>query len=263
MRRALDALDESGFATVERVLSNSECQRALSTLRDDPAATHAHSDFMWNIRTHPNVLNAFSRVWQCPASCLLSSFDGAGFRQANDKGFVLGWHVDQNGTHEVGRVCVQGVLTLAQMNAETGGTAFIEGSHVHHESVCRRLCAADESLEEWEFVSIPKGDPALVRAREVQPSIPPGTLLLWDSRTIHRVRPPRDVSTVRAVVYLSMVPRTFAPPDVIARRVSAFNRGVPTTHWSSRFVDRGGGPVPPSRATRASKSVKRLVGFDV
>ncbi len=41
------------------------------------------ADFMWDIRTHPNVVNVFQQIWN--TKDLLVSFDGAGHYPADGK----------------------------------------------------------------------------------------------------------------------------------------------------------------------------------
>lgn len=255
-------MNRDGWLVVRNVLSASECDRALSEMRDDPSCHHAHSDLMWRMRTHPRVQAAFAAAWGCREEALVSSFDGASLRDPGDAPFVLDWHVDQNSTHDAGRVCLQAVLALTDVDASTGGTALLTGSHADHEALCRRLCDPHESEEEWEFLSVPHGDPVLQQHSECQPCLVAGSMLMWDSRTVHRVVAPAEPeSTSRAVVYLSMVPRSFVSDDVLRLRAKAFREGVATTHWCSRFVDRGAARHAPSRATAASLRVKRLVGM--
>ena len=50
----------------------------------------------------------------------------------------------------------------------------------------------------------------------VQPALAPGDLLLWDSRTAHRVAGPADPQTTRVVCYVCMTPRRFASPQARA-----------------------------------------------
>lgn len=256
-----NSLDEDGFAIVRNVLTPAECEHAVHNLKTDPTAGHAHSTFMWNMRTHASILKVFARVWSSSAMDLVSSFDGAAIKTSKDRPFVLDWHVDQNGTHEPGRVCIQAVLLLTRMDKASGGTAFLKGSHRSHKDLCARLCSEDESDDEWEFVPIPSDDPIFEDRAVVQPSIDVGSMLLWDSRTAHCVKPPTDALSCRALVYLSMVPRAFVSDDVLEQRRNGFEQGVATTHWSSRFVDRGAARAPPVRSILASHRVRRLVGF--
>lgn len=258
----LHALEHDGYAIVKNVLSARECQHALKQLAT--GTHHAHSTFLWNIRSHPTVKRTFAKVWDCRADELVTSFDGASLNTSDGAHLVLDWHVDHNGTHEEGRVCIQGVLVLTKMDSNSGGTAFLKGSHVEHVSICNRLCPQCQSKDDWEFVNIPKSDPVLHSYEHVQPVVPPGSLLLWDSRTVHCVMPPLTCKTgrlhPRGVVYLSMVPRSFVSDEVIQQRIAGFQSGISTTHWCVRFVDQGEQPAIPARSVKASCIVKRLVG---
>lgn len=253
-------MQRDGFVIVP-VLTVDECDALARLLTRDHEARHAHSEVMWNVRCMRSIQEAFASFWQCDASDLVCSFDGAGHRPAGSDDDGMGWHVDQDASHAPGMACVQAIVCITDMNARTGGTAFLSGSHVEHEDVCRRNRGDDDDDSEWEFVPVDDADAAFGRHPVVQPSVPAGSLLAWDSRLIHRVVPPTDVGTERLVAYLSMVPRWHVPEPVRRRRRAGYSMGVPTTHWCTRFVDRGDPRRRPSLPyRRASARVKALVG---
>ena len=38
-----------------------------------------HSQFIWNLRQNPKIVNIFAKIWDCKQDELLTSFDGASF----------------------------------------------------------------------------------------------------------------------------------------------------------------------------------------
>jgi ectoine hydroxylase-related dioxygenase (phytanoyl-CoA dioxygenase family) len=126
------------------------------------------STFAWYLRELPAVQKVFSRIWGTPD--LIVSFDGGNvFRpwRHNKEWLTNGgwWHVDQNATiagHDK-KVCVQGLVTLYDATADTGGLCVIPTSHLHHTEMCARV---GSSKFPGDFVPIPSTDPLLLMTEE-------------------------------------------------------------------------------------------------
>ena len=256
-------LEERGWTVWEDVIGEAECTRLLRMLRADDELQHAHSALAWELRADPRLVGRFQDAWGCEA--LLASFEGFGIRPAGQR-WSLGWHVDQGPVgppQGKGPRSFQGVLALTAVSPRTGGTQVLEGSHVHHAAVCARASVARADVDEWEFVPVARSDPVFREAgvRVVQPRLRPGSVLVWDSRTVHRVKQPSDPTSERAVAYVSMQPRHFAPEAVLLWRRRAYTNGVATTHWCDRCVSRGETRRrPPQPYSRAPANVRALVG---
>ena len=232
MKDSATALRDDGVTVVRRAVPEATAEAWARALAADAEQTHAHSELMWRVRMHAGVRAAFAAIWHVPAGELLASFEGAAWRGEEDAPWSLPWHVDQDGGHADGLVSVQGLLALTHVNHDTGGTCFLTGSHVLHKSIVE----PHAPTETWDFVPVNRRHCGALRAW--QPRLHPGDMLLWDSRTVHRVKPPKKCS-VRGVVYVSMAPAASVSPAVRARRRAAFRDGVSTTHWVTKFVDRG------------------------
>lgn len=241
-------LDTHGYAVVRSAVAEELVEEWLCTLRTVDGADHAHSDLLWTVRQNPGVLRVFSDAWGgLPAESLSVGYDGAAYRPPHHPGLVLDWHVDQDGSHPPGRVCVQGVLALTHVNASSGGTVLLPASHLHHESLVRTRSSTRGVKDEWEFVPVWSKHAVFDACpAPVQPILRPGDLLVWDSRLLHRVVPPLDEQTHRGVVYLSMVPTEWISDDVRRTRRAFYDEGVSTTHWSTRCVDRDDERQPPT-----------------
>ena len=61
-------MERDGFEVVRGVVSPEEAASfAANGLREQEMRKNmAHSDTMWQLRTHPNVLSLFRRLWQSP-----------------------------------------------------------------------------------------------------------------------------------------------------------------------------------------------------
>lgn len=147
-----------------------------------------HSEFVWNARCLPRVKKAFGEIWK--ENELIVSYDaGNVFRpwKYNPKWLTTGgwWHVDQNamkGAERQGKVCIQGLVTYYDANADTGGLCVIPRSHLQHNAVCERNYNGDKSID---YISIDSRDEILLNNEAILICAQAGDLILWDSRTIH------------------------------------------------------------------------------
>ena len=226
-------MEVDGFEVVRGVLTEAEAKdaaaAALAELQTRPHM--AHSDVMWRLRLHPNVLAEFRRLWN--TDDIVTSFDGIGVSNGE---FTLPWHVDQE-RHSPDRIGIQGILALSHHTRESGRIQFRRGSFAHHSKLVDP-CEEDE----WEYQEV--DTPLAV----FTPVLKAGDMCFWDSRTIHRVVRGNGNST-RITAYLSFEPRASVPRPVQHRRRCGIKNGISTTHWASRFIDRGEERSPPSVIT--------------
>jgi len=237
------------------------------------------SDFMWYLRMLPKVKEAFAAIWR--TDDLLVSFDGGNvFRPWKYQPEWLtrgGWfHCDQNARlpDSIGRVCVQGLVTLLDASADTGGLVVVPGSHKQHENVCRRSVLARRA---GDFVPVAVGDPILGEGA-ILVAAKAGDLILWDSRTVHCntpalniqeaqppvAEPPGGWQLIRQVGYVCMTPRKFATRSVLQQRKDAFVQGLSTSHWPHKFVPSGYDfpDAAPKDPLAVSQEQRCLIGYD-
>jgi len=207
-----------------------------------------HSRFCWFVRTLPAVRASFASIWGTEK--LVSSFDGGNvFRPYHIGGAdgpshrTLGgwWHVDQGRTKR-GLHAVQGLVSLYDATARTGGLCVVPGSHRTHADLMSYAAMNDN-----DYVAVPEPtlNPVLQGARLV--TCKAGDLLLWDSRTIHCNTPAPDPlsaterlpgeadALLRAVCYVCMTPRRWASRATLRARRAAFAAGIGSTHWPHEF----------------------------
>jgi len=201
------------------------------------------SDFLWHLRLLPRVREAFAKIWG--TNDLLSSFDAANiFRpwQHERFGFTRthgGWyHLDQ-GRGAPGFQSVQGLVTLLDVDASTGGLVVVPGSHKKHEDLVRYQYS-DEN-----YVSVPASDPILELPKKLV-TCRAGDLVLWDSRCVHCNAPGRrslrpcvtaeasadePVELLRMVGYVCMTPKSKASEEVLCQRRQLYRDRLTTSHW--------------------------------
>eukprot|EP01048_Picozoa_sp_COSAG05_P010719 COSAG05_NODE_961_length_6421_cov_4.206738_3_plen_721_part_00 len=237
-----------------------------------------HSDFCWRGRLNPNVQRAFASVWGVETQDLITSFDSGNiFRPWHEAGRpewkTQGgwWHVDQNAAEPIchmGKMSVQGVLTYTDATAATGGLTVVPRSHLDHSAMCERHPPVF-----GDYFPLKSSDPLLSLPAQLV-TAPAGSLLLWDSRTVHcntpaqvasdagaaspSQTPSQTLELLRAVSYVCMVPRSFADADTLRNRVGAFEAREGTSHWPQYL---GQTQAEKTRSIAdASAEVQRLVG---
>jgi len=199
-----------------------------------------HAPFAWEIRQKPAILDIFSTLWECLPHELLVSFDGMSFLPPPEM-TDIGWfeddtwfHSDQSFTRNEFE-CMQGWVTATDVEEGDGTLAFYEGSHRFHKAFAEAFPPKTDSdwcplrtQEEEDFFS-EKG----CEIKAIQ--CPKGSLVLWDSRTIHcGIKPRRDRPTAntRAVQYLCYMPRRLCfSNDVLEYKQWAFENRRTTNHY--------------------------------
>ncbi|GAA5885128.1 hypothetical protein JCM6882_007241 [Rhodosporidiobolus microsporus] len=192
-----------------------------------------HSDWVWDTRTAPGVIDAFAKVYN--TRDLITSFDGAsimlpGRKDVHDAGR---WpHIDQN-PFRYGFYCLQGIVNLNHNGPDDGGLLVLENSHKlmrkHFEETGRTETRSwgpvdwagfEPEEEEWFFE---RG------CKWVKVCAKPGDLILWDSRTMHmNCVPIGDVD--RTNTYVCMAPAKLVSEEDRLRRIEAFEKFGGTTH---------------------------------
>lgn len=207
--------EENGYVIVKQVACSqtiAECESLLweflssecGMIRDDPSTWGdenfckiggilngiisgkgiGQSQFLWRLRLLPSVRKSFEAIW-CDDN-LITSFDGANvFRPWHDPEFqdrtatACGWfHVDQ-GPQFRGLQTVQGLVSLTDGNATTGGFVCIPKSHLYHDELMEK-CGEGRKQN---FIMVPP-DFHVLQHQQLLPKIYKGDMILWDSRTV-------------------------------------------------------------------------------
>lgn len=206
----------------------------------------------WNVRQHPKIYEAFTRIWN--DDDLLTSMDGLAYQIApevmtgprSDVGFHkhTWYHTDQSYTRN-DLECIQGQVPLFDVAPGDATLMVLEGSHRYHKAFAERFGA--RSLGDWcllEQQGKERGEGHKqfyfdMGCTERRISCPSGSLVLWDSRTIHcggepiQGRPNPD--HWRSVVYVCMTPRNLCDKANMDLRKKAFRDLETTSHWPHRL----------------------------
>jgi hypothetical protein len=198
----------------------------------------------WNLRQNPEIVDIFAHIWDTKPEDLLVSFDGASFGMPPEV-TNLGWnrgngwlHCDQSFKRNWFE-CVQSWVTGLDVRPGDATLTFLEGSHRHHEAF--RQAHKVEVDTNWYRLSPDElafytGKGCVQRAI----TCPKGSLVLWDSRTIHAGLEPhksRRQSNLRCVAYLCYMPREKTlKENVVEKRIKAFEDGRTTSHWPDRVT---------------------------
>lgn len=231
-----------------------------------------HGQFAWSARLHPGIRKIFADIFETPSDNLAVGLDCT-FWSATDAPAAESnaeWlHCDQNHRTGLTWLCVQGVLYVWSSEGEKASTTVVwPGSHrevyeriMQDETAIRRgrhmggqsvrLSQLSDSLLRESLV---KG--AVLASRRVP--CPAGSLLLWDSRTIHQgwAGGPR----LAQPVCWEPRQRRECDPDALKRKLFMCAAGLPSSHSSAEARVHGMAPrsqpcevmeghdVPPFRA---------------
>lgn len=266
-------LAEDGYAIVEGVYNAEECTAlhagfwetfgSLSgVVQDDPTTwkniydlfpNHGmlvqhfkvgHMQEIWNARQHTNVHKVFKHIWDTKE--LTVSFDGCSFGlqpEVTGRGWQRnGWmHLDQS-PHRSDFECVQGWLTALDVEKGDATLTVLEGSHKHHAAFAKHFKLDHDKSFRNDWLKLEEEHLKWFKAQGcVQRFIecPAGSVVLWDSRTVHAGQSPskgRLKPKNRAVVYVSMLPQKLLKPRERLKKQWAALRGRMTTHWAAGHV---------------------------
>lgn len=267
-----DTLNRYGVAIIPNVLNENECRQMLDglwnffehitigwgkpILRNDEESwkqiynlfpLHSmlfqywncgHSQVCWDIRQNPNIVDIFARFWDCQPENLLVSFDGFSFNMPPEntgRGWNRnnGWlHTDQSYTRN-NFECVQSWVTALDVEDGDATLVFLEGSHLFHGEFARRFGVVDKS--DWFRLNEVQTQYYLHNGcAEKRIRCPAGSMVFWDSRTIHsgsealreRLNP-----KLRAVIYVCYEPRGNCTKSKLQKKISAFESLRTTSHW--------------------------------
>jgi len=195
-----------------------------------------HARFVWDLRTESTIIDIFAQLWG--TEDLLVSFDGACLATPSHKEVKMqtdSWaHIDQ-GPHEAGKYeYVQGLVTLSEAGPGLGGLIVYSGSHEMHKRFFERFPKFAKKVGSRNWAKLePKHREWYFKhgAKEIQPEGPPGSLILWDSRTVHwAARPAKHMTHCRMAVYLCYVPRSKASTRDLEKKREAFKQRRMTSH---------------------------------
>ena len=204
-----------------------------------------HSQFVWDIRQNPNVVNIFSKFWEVPSNNLLTSFDGASFHfppENSNRGWYrqTWYHTDQRYLRPDFE-CIQSWVTAYDVEEGDATLAFMESSNTYHKEFNEYFSEINlEFYKKGNKSDWYKHDPVEQSfyeekgCEEKRIKCKAGSMVFWDSRTIHCGTEPlrsRKEKNIRNVVYICMTPRSLATEANLRKKRKAFDDLRMTTHW--------------------------------
>lgn len=247
--KIIEQLETCGYAVLPDVASSELCKRWIDgywktiervfmgrVRRDDPK-THkdipnlkgiiqepcefSHDWWAWEIRVH--MARIFAELYGDPE--LATSMDRVCYYPSPDpengvpvrrvKGPWL--HTDQ-AQNKIGLRWIQGFLDLLGTGSLDGGLVVIPKSHLHHQDILDgcSLSAKEKNTDWYKFTEDQlawlQKQPYYNTPIKVQ--CPPGSMVLWDSRTLHQNTPPQVGGHQRLVVYVCQIPWKYSSRDV-------------------------------------------------
>ena len=168
---------------------------------------------LWDNRQEPRVYDAFVDIWD--DEHLWVTIDRANLNTPNRSGRAFGGfiHTDVDTTLEPLPVNVQGVLSLVDVDGETGGFQCVPELFRTFEAWKQRQPADRDGFK-----------PA-VDGFEVYPvPMKAGDLLIFNSLLAHGIRPNTSENKVRMAQYISMTPASAEHTDLRDRRVESWQQ---------------------------------------
>lgn len=198
-----------------------------------------HSQYVWNVRQNPKIVEVFARIWGCEKEDLLVSFDGVSYSMPPEQ-TNLGWYKGKDGLHcdqsylNSDFLCVQGWINGYDTNEGDATLTVLESSSDYHEEFAKRFnkngkedwCLLNE--EERKFYE----DEKICLLKRIK--CPRGSLVLWDSRTIHcgsEALKTRTKPNFRNITYVCYEPRENCDEKNLAKKQKAFNDMRISSHW--------------------------------
>ena len=215
-----------------------------------------HAQHVWDLRQNPKIVDVFAKIWDVNREDLLTSFDASSFHfppeETNRGYFKNTWlHCDQSYTRNDFE-CVQSWVTGYDVNEDDATLLFLENSHKYHKDFKNNFNI--EKKDDWyQLNDIEINFYKSKGCNEKRISCPAGSMVLWDSRTIHCGVEPikgRKQTNFRNVSYICMMPRKLATLANIDKKIKALNNLRTTTHWAhrtklfSKMPRTYGGPIP-------------------
>lgn len=203
-----------------------------------------HHQYVWDIRQNPKVYNIFKTIWD--DDDLLVSFDGVSIHmphETTNRGYFrknIWLHSDQSYQRNDFE-CIQGMVTLYDVEEGDATLKVLEGSNKYHGEYAQYRKKNGEECPREDWFRLEDDGLRFYKEKgcnEHNILAKAGSLILWDSRTIHQGVEPlrnRERANHRTVVYVCMTPRKRAKDKDIRKKQKAFNEMRMTSHWPHKI----------------------------
>ncbi|MEC9440079.1 MAG: phytanoyl-CoA dioxygenase family protein [Myxococcota bacterium] len=250
-------LNERGYVVVAGALTPEQTSDGLDAIwalmealgdvdREDPETLSPSAN--WPPMLHGGMIQYLGHTslqWQMRELCapifaeyhgvgvdeLATSFDGLCFmhsaRNYRRAGNLMSFlHTDQSPLRK-GEWSIQGLVTLTDSGPDAGGLVVVPDTHLEHEDFFDGHACQDQKSD-WYKLDEDEKEQYAERVVKVEASA--GDLLLWDSRTLHANDVPTEEGTMRACVYVCMLPQARLSKQVRKKRKKAFDERRTSNH---------------------------------
>ena len=239
-----------------------------------------HMQEIWNLRASKPVQNVFETIWN--TSDLVVSFDGASTGLAPEV-TGRGWHrkdwlhLDQS-PQRSGFECVQGWVTANPVETGDGTLTLLKGSHLLHGSFAAHFGMKEDPQYRGDWLKLDDAQVDWYKnqgCEQLAVECPAGSMVLWDSRTVHAGRGPvkgRATARNRIVSYISMMPAALLKNGERRKKKIAVLEGRLTSHWAAQRVKLFGKyprtygkplpPIPKYKIPLLTEDGARLAGWE-
>jgi hypothetical protein len=186
-----------------------------------------HSQHMWDVRQNPKVAGIFAKLWSVKPEELLVSFSGMSIHfppEVTNRGWFRSndWlHCDQDFRNSEFN-SVQSWVTGYDITEEDATLRALLGSHKLHHQFYLKFKKQFNFTGNWHQFSTPEERQFYKDCQEIAVACPAGSMVFWDSRTIHCGREPlkgRKQARIRHVGNICYTPRRLAKPtDLVKKR---------------------------------------------
>lgn len=201
-----------------------------------------HSQVAWNVRENKKIIEIFSYFWTCNNEDLLVSFDGIAFGippEVTNRGWNKNntwYHTDQSYIRN-NFECVQSWITAFDVNEGDATLGFMEGSNIFHKEFSLQFNIKNKN--DWYKLSNEEEQFYLEKECTYKKiKCPKGSLVLWDSRTIHCAVDAikgRPLQNFRGIIYLCYQPRNLCDKKNLEKKKKAFLEMRTTSHYPCKI----------------------------
>jgi len=190
-----------------------------------------HSQMSWNLRQNPKIVEIFAKFWNVKSEDLLTSFDGSSFEleQVSDvKSHYIEWyHVDHSYLDPNFRN-LQAWITAYDVNEGDATLKILESSHKLFQEVGNKFNIRND--KNWHLLNEEEFKYYSDRCPQKSISCPKGSIVLWDSRTVHYGAISTNKKNIRCITYLCYAPRNLCSTYNLKLKKYAFNNLLTTSH---------------------------------
>jgi hypothetical protein len=196
-----------------------------------------HSQMCWDVRQNPKIVDIFAKIFNVDRTELIASFDGASI-QLPPEVTKFGWrekskewfHTDHSYIDSTFKN-VQSWVTAFDVNENDATLVILESSHKYHKD-CGELFNIT-SPKNFKVLSKEELDFYLDKCNKNYITCPKGSLVLWDSRTVHyacEASQKRINQNIRCISYLCYASKKLLDESNKKIRKTAFDHLYSSNH---------------------------------